>query len=131
MALLTEKVKSFFAPHKKSRASSRVNPRNVLNNLSDDNGYLRLTDFFDYQEENYFMPFGEMTQEEKIALLEDMLELDANTLTPETELTTIDEYDSMAKLSLIVLMDEECNKKLTGEQIREFKMVADILNFME
>lgn len=72
-----------------------------------------------------------MTQEEKIALLEDMLELDANTLTPETELTTIDEYDSMAKLSLIVLMDEECNKKLTGEQIREFKMVADILNFME
>lgn len=64
MALLTEKVKSFFAPHKKTRASSRVNPRNVLNNLSDDNGYLRLTDFFDYQEENYFMPFGEMTQEE-------------------------------------------------------------------
>jgi acyl carrier protein len=37
----------------------------------------------------------------------------------------------MAKLSLIVLMDEECNKKLTGEQIREFKIVADILNFME
>ena len=64
MAFLTEKVKSFFAPHKKSPASSRVNPRNVMNNLSDDNGYLRLTDFFDYQEENYFMPFGDMTQEE-------------------------------------------------------------------
>ena len=72
-----------------------------------------------------------MTQEEKIALLEDMLELDANTLAPETELTAIDEYDSMAKLSLIVLMDEECGKKLTGEQIREFKTVADVLNFME
>lgn len=71
-----------------------------------------------------------MTQEEKIALLEDMLELDANTLTPETELTAIDEYDSMAKLSLIVLMDEECGKKLTGEQIREFKTIADVLNFM-
>ena len=72
-----------------------------------------------------------MTQEEKIALLEDMLELDTNTLTPDTELSSIDEYDSMAKLSLIVLMDEECNKKLTDEQIREFKIVADILNFME
>lgn len=71
-----------------------------------------------------------MTQEEKIALLEDMLELDANTLTPETELTAIDEYDSMAKLSLIVLMDDEFNKKLNGEQIREFKTVADILEFM-
>lgn len=72
-----------------------------------------------------------MTQREKIALLEDMLELDANTLAPETELTSIDEYDSMAKLSLIVLMDEEFSKKLTGEQIREFKTVNDILAFME
>ena len=71
-----------------------------------------------------------MTQEEKIALLEDMLELDGGALKPETELSCIDEYDSMAKLSLIVLMDEECGKKLTGEQIREFKTVQDILDFM-
>lgn len=72
-----------------------------------------------------------MTQEEKIALLEDMLELEAGTLKPETELSGIDEYDSMAKLSLIVLMDDECGKKLTGEQIREFKTVQDILDFMD
>ena len=72
-----------------------------------------------------------MTKNEKIALLEDMLELESNTLTPETELTAIDEYDSMAKLSLIVLMDEECGKKLTGEQIRAFKTVGDILAFMD
>ena len=71
-----------------------------------------------------------MTQEEKIALLEDMLELDGGSLKPETELSNIDEYDSMAKLSLIVLMDDECGKKLTGEQIREFKTVQDILDFM-
>ena len=71
-----------------------------------------------------------MTQQEKIALLEDMLELDANTLEPEMELSSIEEYDSMAKLSLIVLMDEECNKKMTGEQLREFKTVADVLAFM-
>ena len=72
-----------------------------------------------------------MTQEDKIALLEDMLELEAGTLKPETELSGIDEYDSMAKLSLIVLMDDECGKKLTGEQIREFKTVQDILDFMD
>lgn len=71
-----------------------------------------------------------MTQEEKIALLEDMLELESGALAPETELSSIDEYDSMAKLSLIVLMDDEFSKKLTGEQIREFKTVQDILNFM-
>lgn len=72
-----------------------------------------------------------MKQEEKIALLEDMLELDNGSLKPEMELSSIDEYDSMAKLSLIVLMDEECGKQLTGEKIREFKKVADILDFMD
>lgn len=72
-----------------------------------------------------------MTNEEKIALLEDMLEVDANTLSPETELTAIEEYDSMAKLSLIVLMDDEFGKKLTGEKLREFKTIGDILEFME
>jgi acyl carrier protein len=71
-----------------------------------------------------------MTNEEKITLLEDMLELDGGTLAPDTELSSIDEYDSMAKLSLIVLMDDEFSKKLTGEQIREFKTVQDILDFM-
>ena len=71
-----------------------------------------------------------MTNEEKIALLEDMLELNNGSLKPETVLADIDEYDSMAKLSLIVLMDDECRKKLTGEQIREFKTIQDILDFM-
>lgn len=71
-----------------------------------------------------------MTNEEKIAMLEDTLELDGGSLKPETVLADIDEYDSMAKLSLIVLMDDECGKKLTGEQIRQFKTVQDILDFM-
>lgn len=71
-----------------------------------------------------------MTNEEKIAMLEDMLELDGGSLKPETELESIEEYDSMAKLSLIVLMDDEFSKKLTGEQILEFKTVQDILDFM-
>ena len=71
-----------------------------------------------------------MTKEEKIALLEDMLELESGALTAETELTSIDEYDSMAKLSLIVLMDDEFGKKLTGEQISAFKTVQDILDFI-
>lgn len=71
-----------------------------------------------------------MTNEEKIAMLEDTLELDGGSLKPETVLADIDEYNSMAKLSLIVLMDDECGKKLTGEQIRQFKTVQDILDFM-
>jgi len=72
-----------------------------------------------------------MTEKEKIALLEDMLELEEGVLTPEMELSAIDEYDSMAKLSLIVLFDDECGKKLTGEEIRTFKTVGDIIAAMD
>lgn len=72
-----------------------------------------------------------MTTEEKIVMLEDLLELDGGSLKPEMDLKDIVEYDSMAKLSLIVMMDEEVGKKLTGEQIQKFHTVNDILDFME
>lgn len=71
-----------------------------------------------------------MTNKEKISLIEDALELDANTLNEETLLIDVPEYDSMAKLTLIVLCDDEFGKKLMGEQIKEFKTVKDILDFM-
>ncbi len=71
-----------------------------------------------------------MTNEEKISLIEETLEIEPGTLTPATELSAVSEYDSMAKLSLIVLTDEEFGKKLTGEQIRSFITVGDILNFL-
>jgi acyl carrier protein len=71
-----------------------------------------------------------MTNQEKIALIEDSLEIDGGTLKENTQLSEVAEYDSMAKLTLIVLCDEEFNKKLTGEQIRNFVTVKDILDFM-
>ena len=72
-----------------------------------------------------------MTDQEKIALIEDTLELDEGTLTADTLLEDVDEYDSMAKLSLIVMMDDEFEVKLTGEMIKGFKTVGDILAVME
>lgn len=71
-----------------------------------------------------------MTEREKLALLEDMLELDEGDLTLERELSDLDEYDSMAKLSLIVLMEDEFGVKLTGDVIKGFKTVGDIVALM-
>ncbi|MBQ3730446.1 MAG: acyl carrier protein [Muribaculaceae bacterium] len=71
-----------------------------------------------------------MTNEEKLHMIEEVLELDEDTLKPETALADIEEYDSMSKLSLIVMIDDECHKKLTGEQLREFVTVQDVLDFM-
>ncbi len=71
-----------------------------------------------------------MTERDKLALLEEMLELDEGDLTAETLLDDVDEYDSMAKLSLIVLMEDEFDVKLTGEIIKGFETVGDILALM-
>lgn len=71
-----------------------------------------------------------MTEQEKLALLEDMFELDEGELSAETVLEDLEEWDSMSKLSLIVLMNDECGKKLSGDEIKEFNTIGDILNFM-
>ena len=71
-----------------------------------------------------------MSEREKLALLEDMLELDEGDLTVDKALDDIDEYDSMAKLSLIVLMEDEFGVKLTGDVIKGFETVGDIVAMM-
>jgi len=71
-----------------------------------------------------------MSEREKLALLEDMLELEEGDLTLDKSLDDIDEYDSMAKLSLIVLMEDEFGVKLTGDVIRGFETVGDIVALM-
>lgn len=66
----------------------------------------------------------------KINLIEEMLELDYNSLTPESVLNDIDEWDSMAALSLIVLIDEEFGKEINGADIQKLSTVQDILDIM-
>ena len=71
-----------------------------------------------------------METKEKLAKLEDMLEIDEGTLTEETLLDDIEEWDSMSKLSLIVLMDDDFGKRITGEQIKDLVKIKDILDLM-
>ena len=72
-----------------------------------------------------------MTNQEKIAMLEDAWEMDEGTLTIDTVLDTVGEYDSMAKLSLIVMMEDEFGVKLDSATVKGFKTVNDILKKME
>ena len=71
-----------------------------------------------------------MSEKEKLAMLEETLDLEEGTLAADTVLADLDEYDSMAKLSLIVLMDDEFGVKVTGDMIKGFKTVDDILVVM-
>ena len=71
-----------------------------------------------------------LSNEEKIVLLEKMLELEDGELTEETVLEDLDCWDSMAAIELIALVDEKFGKALKGQQIRQFKTVEDILDIM-
>lgn len=72
-----------------------------------------------------------MTEKEKLALLEDMLEMEEGALQPDMKLSDVSEFNSMARLSLVVLFDDEFGKKLTGKDIDGFHTVGDILSEME
>jgi len=72
-----------------------------------------------------------MTEKEKVALLEEMMELDEGTLNPQTKLIDLVEWDSIAFISFIALIDDKFDKIIKGSQIKEFKTVADALAVME
>ena len=72
-----------------------------------------------------------MTIEEKLALLEETLEMDEGTLSADMDLDDVDEYDSITKLSIIVMMEDEFGVKLTGDVVRGFQTVQDILDLMK
>ena len=70
-----------------------------------------------------------MTQQEKIEALGELFEADVGTLTPETGLDKL-QWDSMAMLALIALVNERFGKQLNGSQLKGFKTVQDILAVM-
>lgn len=72
-----------------------------------------------------------MTEKEKLNLLEETLDMDEGALAIEMNLSDVEEYDSMAKLSLIVMMEDEFGVKLTGDEVKAFVTVGDIINRMQ
>lgn len=72
-----------------------------------------------------------MTEREKLALLEDIMELDEGDLSVDMALEDIEEYNSMTKLSLIVMMEDEFDVKLDGDTIKGFQTVGDIVALMQ
>ena len=71
-----------------------------------------------------------MELKEKLALIEEILDIEEGSLTPETMLADVEEWDSIAALSLIVMLDEKFEKTVSGAQIKALKSVNDILAYM-
>lgn len=72
-----------------------------------------------------------MDLKEKLAALEDIMDVEEGSLAPSDNLDGIDEWDSLAALSYVVFMEDEFGKKVSGETVRKFTTVQDILDSMQ
>ena len=72
-----------------------------------------------------------MTDKEKLAALEEIMELDADSLVPDTRLEDIEEWDSLSALSFVVFLGDEFSRQITGKEIRAMKTIADMMAYME
>lgn len=72
-----------------------------------------------------------MTVQEKLEVLEDIMELDEGPLKVEDSLEDIDEWDSMSKLYLVTYVKKEMKKRLTVDEIKNFETVQDICDYLD
>lgn len=71
-----------------------------------------------------------MDLREKLAKMEEIMELDEGTLKETDALEDYDEWDSIAMLSFIAMMDSDFGKIVDGEEVRKFVTVQDALERM-
>lgn len=71
-----------------------------------------------------------MDQKEKLAKMEEIMELDEGVLKETDVLDDYDEWDSIAMLSFIAMMDSDFGKTVDGNDVRKFVTVQDALERM-
>ena len=57
-------------------------------------------------------------------------DLDAASLTPETEYMTLNDWNSLVALSVIAMIDEDYDVTLKGNDIREGKTIEGLYNIV-
>ncbi len=72
-----------------------------------------------------------MELEKKLELIADLLELEIGEFSPETNLNDLEEWDSLAAISYVVMMDEEFGIVANPTDIKNFKTIQDILDSMK
>lgn len=70
-------------------------------------------------------------KERIFAAIEEAMDLDEGSISAETKLCELDEWDSLAILSLIVTFDENFGKTVAGSDLKNCKKVEDILHLIE
>jgi acyl carrier protein len=72
-----------------------------------------------------------MTNQEKLNHLEELLDIDKNTLTEDTVLENLSQWDSMSVIATIAMLDSDFGKVVTSAEVKGFTTIKDIMDKME
>lgn len=71
-----------------------------------------------------------MTLQEKIEFIEEIMDVDEGSLTEDTILEEVEEWDSLSTLTLTVKIKQDYDINLTTETIKGFVTVGDICTYI-
>jgi acyl carrier protein len=57
--------------------------------------------------------------------------VEPGSLQPETEFTKLEEWDSLAALSVLAMVDAEYETEITGNELRKCKTLQDLFNVVQ
>lgn len=72
-----------------------------------------------------------MLQQERINLLEEIMDVEPGSLHLEDVLDDFEEWDSLSILTYITTLNEKFKKTIDGKQIKAFVTVEDAIKLME
>ncbi len=72
-----------------------------------------------------------MTNEKKLELLAETMDLEAEDITADKVLSDIEEWDSVSAISFIAMLDDEFGKTISAGDLKRCKTVADLMEQME
>ncbi len=71
-----------------------------------------------------------MNIKEKIRVIEETLEVDLNSLNEETSLSSLEEWNSMTILSVMVMLEDDYEVFVSGTDLKNCKTVADLASLI-
>lgn len=72
-----------------------------------------------------------MSNQEKLEKIAEIMDLEVEDLKEDALLDDYEEWDSVAVLSFIALMDEEFGKAVKGAEIKEYVTIKDVMDAMK
>lgn len=72
-----------------------------------------------------------MDKKEKIALMEEVMDLEAGTLSENDKLASYEEWDSLSVLAYMSVVNSKFHKNVMPTEIKKLVTIADAIDLME